>query len=282
MIKTIKVTEGYASKLPLVKSKTFTFTPGVNLLYGMNGCGKSSIMKIIGAYCSIPNGGWSRLLRPRELGFCNDKPNLPERYFEIAPGKCKATVAWDGQPVFLQQAKAADQSNYGYFFDSVEDSDDGMTSMIEQVTRLTSKPSSGLTRQTGIMKMLDVMKSAPSWKDIKAETEIQKSQLAYIKSIGGFKAGIKTLLLDEPDASLDIQTQLIFWGAIIPKLARDGFQIIIASHNPLGLFLPLKEVNVIDFARGYSKDCLGLVTRWTERKLTNSELVAMVKKYEVE
>lgn len=62
-------------------------------------------------------------------------------------------------------------------------------------------------------------------------------------------AGPHTMILDEPDQSLDLDMQARFWGAI-PHIVRDkNLQVIAATHSVFAAILP--GANYIELTPGY-------------------------------
>ena len=61
MIDSVKVLSGYMAKLPDVGDKIFRFESGLNILFGPNGCGKSSLLKLLAGYTAAISGGWSKV-----------------------------------------------------------------------------------------------------------------------------------------------------------------------------------------------------------------------------
>src|SRR4051812_30455560 len=94
-----QVKSGYAQALPDVGDKAFEFKPGLNILFGPNGCGKSSLLNILGAYSGInyDTGGWTSYQEPIRLSprIGDYSYSLPDYYHLLSPGKCKADVIWD-------------------------------------------------------------------------------------------------------------------------------------------------------------------------------------------
>jgi predicted ATPase len=53
LIKSIQFIEGFPLTLPAIGPKKVEFTNGINILVGKNGCGKSTILKTLKAYCGF-------------------------------------------------------------------------------------------------------------------------------------------------------------------------------------------------------------------------------------
>lgn len=233
MIGSFTVLNGYASKLERLKSP-IEFQPGLNILFGENGCGKSTVLKICAAYCSIEGGGWSRHHRPFIRG------KYPEVYKEHSPGKCEALVQWDGTPTLFADSTITDQTNFSYFFDEKMDSPDGMSDMTDQLSIMKGHLSSGMMRILKFKKYVDSLKNPPNILKISKEwksyndvwTDGAKKQIEYFESLP--RHGPVTFMMDEPDRSLSIENQLFFWENFIPRFA-DKYQMIVATHCPFAL-----------------------------------------------
>ena len=70
----------------------------------------------------------------------------------------------------------------------------------------------------------------------------------FLKS--SIPVGQRTILLDEPERSLDIVNQIKLLGYVSQDLSKN-FQVIMSTHNPLSLYLP--NVNCIELEEGYVK-----------------------------
>lgn len=98
MINYIQYTNGYPLNIPCVGQRIFNFKKGINVLFGPNGCGKSTILKTLKAYCGIgTGGGWTFFNDPMRLA----SNNFPFAYIGLTPSRCSANVGWDGTPSFF-------------------------------------------------------------------------------------------------------------------------------------------------------------------------------------
>jgi len=254
MINHIKFIDGFAPGLPCISNKTFEFKPGINILFGPNGCGKSTILKTLKAYCGIMKGGWTAVSDPSKLGTGHVQYGFPHLYSHYAPGKCKAEVSWDGTPSFFNDGDI--KVSETFFFQNVGNcGDDGITSEAEQMDILMKKPSSGQYRIGRLEKVFDTTKSAPVPKaPLKADIARMNRERNYWRSLAN--SGPLTVMLDEPERALCLPLQKQVLCDVIPKEMNDK-QVIIATHSVFAL--EVEGANLIDMEPGYIDVCKKLL-----------------------
>jgi predicted ATPase len=249
MIKSVKITSGFAAELPALKGKTLGLGPGFTVVFGPNGCGKSTLLRMLGAYASIAeDGGWSGPVEPTYLrGFKANNDSFPAVFKELAPGKCDAEVDWDGVPAFLHMSAFSDAPMMAFGMPS-----DGLVSDSERLSLQLGKASAGQNRLFRLQKLFDTAKRPPDltkvakWKDYNDLWRgAEKHFVSYVKKLP--RDGTATLLLDEPDRSLDICNQAAFWTNIMPRVGAK-VQVIVATHSPFALLV--KGATIIDMIPG--------------------------------
>lgn len=257
MIKKITIKNGFLTEMPgFHPGKTFEFGEGVTVLFGPNGVGKSSVIKMLKAYCGIEKGGWSRISSPLNLG-AQCKSHFPWVYRAYSPGQSDCDVEWDGIASFYNDGDVkVDQ--WAWFTHNEILSEDGMTTETEQMQFMMDKPSSGQYRLAKLNKLLNMMESPPDLtvcplsndSDHQPHHPTQLAECEYIKTLP--RDGKPTLILDEPERALSLPKQLELFQLLI-KLT-EKYQIIIATHSPFVLFE--KDVKIYDVEDGYADKCL--------------------------
>lgn len=245
MINKIKVNSGFAKKLPMFK-KELEFKSGLNILFGPNGCGKTTALNIAAAYCSIKNNGWTKLPAPFDVkGFSDKKCNFPEDLSNICVGKCKADVEWDGTPTYYSASKAEQVVPHAF--------SDDQESMVDELNMMFSKPSSGQLRLHNLAKTIHKLKAPNLFDYEKNVNDVWKTCYSefcdYLKTLP--RSGKITLLIDEPDRSLSLPVQFELWTKAIPQWS-EHMQVIVATHSP---FCLIAKGNIIECVDGYVEEC---------------------------
>lgn len=241
MIRSIRITKGWpVEKIVAFKEKpSFKFKVGANVLFGKNGSGKTTLLKLMGAFSGCPeHGGWSAL--PERFSFV--KGAFPACLASAARlGEISARVAWDGTATFMHLAEKSDEpmTAFGMPHDVLDDR--------ERISLRMAKPSTGQGRALRFNKVLQKAKlERPDLLKLKPrDDETSRKFLAYVRKLS--RKGPLTLLLDEPERSLDIDAQILFWTRILPAVAKE-LQVIVTSHSPFALFVP--DVNVVELEPG--------------------------------
>lgn len=215
--------------------------------------GKSVCLNTLKAYCSIPTGGWSRIVEPNTMAASSPK-HFPYAYRSFTPASCDAWVGWDGTPTFFNDGDI--KVDPTFFWDKERQSADGITSEGEQFEALTTKPSSGQYRIQRINKVMQVIQTPPNLSSI-PDYIFDKTgainQVNYINSLP--RNGKMTLLFDEPERALALPKQQELFSILL-DLSK-SFQVIIATHSPFVLFT--KGANIIDVQEGYADECREII-----------------------
>lgn len=211
------------------------FKPGLNILVGPNGCGKTIILNII-----------------RRYTHCLYK-------YVSTPENTKNLVNWKG--IFQDGADLIADYNKPIF--NLRDSKDlsvkdksleNFQNFTQRFTSLNS--SSGEDKNASMITLFKVMfeedhVSKFSLLD-KFGDEIQKYYNRNHVSGNQY-----TILMDEPDTNLDVNKLLELYGMLSHK--RPDTQIIVVLHNPALIYK--LEGNFIEFTPGYLEKIKNFITK---------------------
>ena len=251
MVHGIKIINGFATQLPNFHPNIqFEFSPGLNILSGSNGCGKTSVLKMIKAYCGIPNGygGWSRISDKLALG-AQTRSHFPYVYRAYSPGQSDCAVLWDGTPTFYNEGDIK-TDQWQWFTHKSISSEDGMTTEAEHMDAMMEKPSSGQYRLRKLNKLFEMLKNPPNLTRDTPSHPAERAEVEYIRSLPN--SGRVTLLLDEPERALALPKQMELFE-LLNKMSKD-YQIIIATHSPFVCLMDL-DAKIFDIEKDYSKSC---------------------------
>lgn len=260
MINRLEVLSGYAKDINRLKNPV-EFKPGLNILFGQNGCGKSTTLRLIATYSGIHReGGWSQVADPH-YSHGGEYPELFANKHSLS--KCTATVDWDGTPSLLANPVATDSAVMTHFNFEAQDSPDGMTTIAEQMSQIQNKISAGQTRMKSLAKYINTVKNPPDllklpkgWEGFNDMwTGCAHKFIRYVQSLP--RTGPVTFLMDEPDRSLSIANQRDFWELIIPDLAKQC-QVIVATHSVFSLIH--QDANWIEFEPNGLQDAMQAVS----------------------
>lgn len=276
MIKSVQFTEGYPLDLvsqydgkTKLLARKFEFKPGLNILFGPNGCGKSTILRAIAAH-GLTKKGWSNIdISPAKLSFKLDifgdqpEPMDIETHF-ASEMKCKADVELDG-PVYYVNPEVTEYEHAEYRAGNNLGSGT-LSAMAEIALRFdASKQSSGeacMTAQGNILTNLADGTLAFSKARIDDMLESRKNSneqwynaaktaYEYAESTV-LKGGCPTVILDEPENHFSMEITVGLFQNIIPELIARGYQVIVATHFVLAPFM-VKDTNVIAIDRNVDK-----------------------------
>lgn len=214
MIKSVQVSGDFVDKLKGFEGgkRVFDIVPGLNVIYGPNGSGKSTILKCLGRETGCDSvGGWSK-----------SSPSTDPTWNRL--DEVEAVLVSNGTPVFLGMSDVEDAPITAFGLPrALTPADDSGTGFMSEVSRCLHKVSSGEERLAWMGRLMKELVSKYP------------------------KGGDFTVLLDEPDRSLDGQNQLRLWSAYLPYMAM-GCQVIVASHSPLAVVC--KSATFIDLEKG--------------------------------
>ena len=242
-------------------SHEFTFKEGLNIIIGKNGCGKSTLLNLL-----------ADLLHCYQIGYqavTKTSMNKLYHYPDSSPEVIEQTYSLkhDGSPVTYVNPHRM----FGTVCNGAGWDDDFH---MEGVRATTFRGSSGQNTIFRLESLLhdNQVKNTPIWKIERLSREIidnkkfkvwginnelkQHDQIDTILN-GSGKRKSNTILMDEPDADLDIPMQRAVWD-LIWHLSKTN-QVIVTSHS----LFALKYINYasyIEMSTGYLRECINNTT----------------------
>ena len=215
--------------------KEYVFKPGVNIIVGENGCGKTTLMKLIRAYLLVDS---------RECGAGVFNNNINSLHKDIID---KGLL--DGVDVYADYRR-----NTFRLCHRDEKTDDDIADtgahFFEHFDQLHS--STGESVVIAMNTLFESMygKDARLTFDYSAFFGNYPEYGEYVKT-HAIKGDEWTILMDEPDRNLDIEKIGQIRGIL--SYHKEHTQIIAVIHNPLLIcaLSRLDDVNIIEMTRGY-------------------------------
>ena len=236
--------------------ETFEFEPGLNILWGPNGSGKSTVIKAIARALHCEQGGVQVVTQHSHYEmFCGGTYAMKNgvRFEGYSDG---VLPSHDGSPVAYFDPSVAVGIIWGSldndFFDlglmnTIHNVSAGQTTMMRG--EHTMRPIFRGTPPPAVEWRVPMPEADPPENDWGRERwEHQRAIQATLN--GTLKpTGIPTILLDEPDRSLDVPIQHKFWTNVGHAGLHGHVQIIAASHSVFALEIP--GAHYIEFENGY-------------------------------
>lgn len=231
--------------------REFTFTPGLNVLWGRNGAGKTSLTKLL-----------ARIFHCEQSG----APVVTEESLRVLAGnsinneldvEASLELEHDGQGVrHFDPGHAAGLIGNGAAFDW-DFGGEGLQNLMFRGSagQTTMFRSDRLTQEI----IADVVPRV-TWKIRRAHVNSlwqARCDLAARLLKKNSKKGPPTILLDEPERSYDLNTQGGLWRMM--RAYADEVQFIVASHSLFALGIP--EANYIELSPGYLQQALTIVDK---------------------
>lgn len=250
-------TKAFIPKLPLFKAnKVFNFKPGINVIYGGNGEGKTTLLNMLAATLGCLQGGKSYYTRTW-LGDLKDTICLQVSYYDAKEAGIKLNyeeghyhmipfidVKHDGQSAFYcDPRKLRGLRHNGASFDH-----DFFDELKKDGKERSSTGKKNKSRMEDIMNVLSCSESIepngiPFQKYLKEDLENVHNEQVRDLIKPNISVGAKTLMIDEPENALDFVSQRAFFKLLKENENREDLQIIMITHSPL-VFM-LENVNYI-------------------------------------
>lgn len=219
----------------------FSLIEGLNIFYASNGAGKSYLLKQIKEACFINIGGFDKYRK----GFS----------FETYPQYLKekeilVNIEWDGAGVFyLNNNYFTDwHSNMGYEMSTGK----RIPEFSSYIQRSKKYLSSGQMSLSFFQEIYDLdLKPLCSLRE--TESYSYRNWNDFIETMNG---NHPTLILDEIDSNLDLNTQKWFHLEYLPELSKK-FQVIIVSHSPYN-YHHINTSNFFDLDGSFESSILNL------------------------
>lgn len=254
MIKSLKIndanalpTNWWAEVKHLKKITELEFHPEKpNILWGPNGCGKSTILKLIGYLTASLQGGTSTITYSAVR-------DMNGRHKELNG----AELVTDGQSVAYLDTNAEIGLIGGAF-------DDDFFTVGLQNTMFGRKRSSGERFMAEFNRIYEAQGKSLEVDDrckyLENDDERNQGYRIIRDSLSPkLDKGLPTMMMDEPCRSLSIPMQEQFWfGLAHSKKAKMPRQFIVATHSVFALG---RDFNYIDIESGYLDKCLECVSR---------------------
>ena len=265
--------------------KKFVFEPHkINVIFGENAAGKSTIINTLAAYCQCGDAdnldGWTNINFVKPLpshSFLSSSEKNDEKYVQQVVEdninrlmKNNAVVEWDGIPVYndsFSNRKMLGQ--LGELTGSVLDS------VLDEALWLTSRRSLGEKSIAILCKMIPKLEKPFTWEEclscVKKDYNniwkvYQKALVQRLKRLNSGFSGepVNTFMFDEIDKSMSISNVVTLYTKILPSLIeKTGCQIIIVSHSPVIITEQVYDsrfYNIINVTEGYAEECKSILS----------------------
>ena len=265
--------------------KKFVFEPHkINVIFGENAAGKSTIINTLAAYCQCGDAdnldGWTNINFVKPLpshSFLSSSEENDEKYVQQVVEddinrlmKNNAVVEWDGIPVYNDSFCNRKMTGwFGELTGSV------LGDGLDEALWLTSHRSLGEKSIAILCKMIPKLEKPFTLEEClshvkKESTSIWKNyQKALVQRLKRLNSGfsgepVNTFMFDEIDKSMSISNVATLYTKILPSLIeKTGCQIIIVSHSPVIMAEQVynsRFYNIINVTEGYAEECKSILS----------------------
>lgn len=241
------------------KPCTFEFKPGLNVLWGRNGSGKTSLTKVLARLFHCEQGN-QPIITQESLSEL-----VGGRVMDDVDIKQGVEVVHDGQGVrHFDPGHAVGLMGGGAAFDWAF----GM----EGIANTMFKGSAGQTTMFRFDRLINEV-VADVHPDIEWKFSREHNNSVWAKRVklaehfikGSAAKGQPTILLDEPERSYDLNAQVGVWRFL--RAFSDQIQFIVASHSLFALKIP--DAHYIELSPRYlagAETVLDILQKWPEEK----------------
>jgi predicted ATPase len=242
VIKSLEITDEknlptpwWAKVKTLKKVTELTFKPGINVIVGRNAAGKSTVITLLARHFHCEEDGITCITE-------SSLSTLFKKLFEDDPYPDGYKVRHDGQPVGYFSPDDIIGSGATFNYNFLED----------DLNNRMMKASQGQKTMMNVMRTVEKLRKTEKLLQTMNEkyvNDLWANRIRIVKKLlkGTGPKGQKTLLLDEPERSLDLENEIVFFQ----QLRKMDLQVIMATHSVFAFMM--KDVNFIELNRGYVK-----------------------------
>lgn len=260
MIKTITVKDNnkaplsYISKLDsFANGKVYNFKPGINIIIGENGCGKTTLLKLISYYCLCYNSLYSKV--PLDVFYLHElfSHDFGEHSTELCDGVkvqcdyCGVVYNYIASQEMPKESIMDNFKNFSLYMNNIEASTG--ESIINSFDSLMNTAFSNKDIQFPIQELYKKSKQCNElWsKRLNNLINYYKDNQLNITA----EEFEYTFLIDEPDRNLDILNIETIYKILSHR--KDNTQLICVIHNPILIYKlsKLSYINFVEMSEGY-------------------------------
>lgn len=215
----------------------YIFKPGVNIIVGENGCGKTTLMNLIKKYLLV------------DYTDC-DKGIYRHNINNLYKGALDSKKLLEGADVYADYQRNTFRLSHA----GEKEVNQALETFEDFGTMFNQKHSStGESVLVAISSLFNRIfgKKAKLTFDYKQFKESDPQYCEYVKSHHQEGSEEWTILMDEPDRNLDIENINQVKGIL--SFHKENTQIIAVVHNPLLIcsLSKIKDINIIEMTEGY-------------------------------